>query len=178
MNKSLLVGAVAGAATVAAVALSAHFIPRISEPEFAEITAIEAVKKTSRTPVEHCETVAVVKQRPVQDEHKIAGTALGATIGGALGNQVGGGSGKKIATVVGAVAGGIAGNQVQGNMQASDTYVVNEQRCSTRYQEKTRIIGYDVHYRLGDTTGTLRSDTQPAGNRLPVKDGVVSLPQP
>ena len=44
------------------------------------------------------------------------GAVAGALIGGALGNQVGGGDGKKVATVAGAVAGGFAGNAIEKNM--------------------------------------------------------------
>ena len=68
-------------------------------------------------------------RKPVQDEHKILGTVVGAALGGVVGHQFGGGSGKKVATAAGAVAGGYAGNQVQGNMQAGDTYTTTEQRC-------------------------------------------------
>jgi uncharacterized protein YcfJ len=43
------------------------------------------------------------------------GTGLGAVVGGLLGNQVGGGNGKKIATVAGVLLGGYAGNEVAHN---------------------------------------------------------------
>ena len=43
------------------------------------------------------------------------GAVAGAIVGGALGNQVGSGDGKKVATVAGAVAGGIAGNAIERN---------------------------------------------------------------
>lgn len=56
-----------------------------------------------------CKNVEV--QRNSRDPNRIAGTATGAVIGGLLGNQVGGGNGKKLATVAGAVAGGAAGRQ-------------------------------------------------------------------
>lgn len=40
------------------------------------------------------------------------GTGIGAVAGGLLGNQVGGGNGKKLATVVGVLLGGYVGNEV------------------------------------------------------------------
>ena len=58
-----------------------------------------------------CKNVEV--QRNSRDPNRIAGTATGAVIGGLLGNQVGGGNGKKLATVAGAVAGGAAGRQIR-----------------------------------------------------------------
>jgi uncharacterized protein YcfJ len=44
----------------------------------------------------------------------VGATVAGAVIGGAIGNQFGGGSGKDILTAGGAVAGGIAGNNAAG----------------------------------------------------------------
>lgn len=52
------------------------------------------------------------------------GAAGGAIVGGLLGNQVGGGSGRKLATVAGAVGGAVVGNQVEGNMKSTTTYQV------------------------------------------------------
>ena len=40
------------------------------------------------------------------------GIAAGAVLGGVLGNQVGGGNGKKLATVAGVIGGGYLGNEV------------------------------------------------------------------
>ena len=45
------------------------------------------------------------------------GTGLGAVVGGLLGNQVGGGRGKTLATVAGAVGGGYAGHQIEKSQQ-------------------------------------------------------------
>jgi len=48
--------------------------------------------------------------------------------GGLLGNQVGGGSGKTIATVAGAAGGAYAGRKIQENQQ-NKTETVTERRC-------------------------------------------------
>jgi uncharacterized protein YcfJ len=40
------------------------------------------------------------------------GIGAGAVIGGLIGNQVGGGNGKKLATVAGAIGGGMLGNEI------------------------------------------------------------------
>lgn len=58
--------------------------------------------------------VDVQDARP--DQINFGGTAVGAVVGGLLGNQVGGGSGRNAATVIGAIAGGAAGNQVSKNI--------------------------------------------------------------
>ncbi|MEP1929750.1 MAG: glycine zipper 2TM domain-containing protein [Paracoccaceae bacterium] len=44
----------------------------------------------------------------------IGATATGAIVGGVIGNQFGGGTGKDILTAGGAVAGGLAGNAAAG----------------------------------------------------------------
>jgi uncharacterized protein YcfJ len=60
----------------------------------------------------------VPPQHPIQnyvsDMHPV-GTGVGAVVGGLLGNQIGGGNGKKIATVAGVLLGGYAGNEVAHN---------------------------------------------------------------
>jgi uncharacterized protein YcfJ len=52
------------------------------------------------------------------EQQKLVGcagaTIAGAVVGGALGNQLGGGSGKDILTAGGAVAGGLAANNAAG----------------------------------------------------------------
>ena len=111
----------------------------------------------------------------MKDEYKIAGTAVGAVVGGLLGNQIGGGSGKKIATVAGAAAGGYAGNKVQGDMQDKDTYTTTERRCQTVADSHQNVIGYDVTYMIGDQEGAVRMDEKP-GDRIPLdNDGQLLL---
>lgn len=128
MNKSMLVGTALGVVVATAGGAFATYTLVDRGPKFAEVLAVEPIKETIRTPREVCKDVTVTRQKPVQDEHRIAGTAVGAVVGGLLGNQVGGGNGKKIATVAGAVGGGYAGNQVQGRMQANSTYTTTETR--------------------------------------------------
>jgi uncharacterized protein YcfJ len=72
-----------------------------------------------------CEDVTV--QDEPKDKNQIAGMAVGAVAGGLLGNQVGGGKGRTLATVAGAVGGGYAGKKIQENQQSKNTHV--ERRC-------------------------------------------------
>lgn len=67
------------------------------------------------------ESVRAIKQRA---EGSGLGAAGGAVIGGLLGNQIGGGTGRQIATVAGAVGGAVVGNQVEGNMKATTSYEI------------------------------------------------------
>jgi outer membrane lipoprotein SlyB len=67
------------------------------------------------------ESVRAIKHRA---QGSGLGAAGGAVLGGLLGNQVGGGTGRQIATVAGAVGGAVVGNQVEGNMKATTTYEI------------------------------------------------------
>jgi uncharacterized protein YcfJ len=92
------------------------------------ITFADAQNYSSPGTHEVCENVQV-KQINSSDTHRVAGTAIGAVAGGVLGNQVGGGKGKTLATVGGAVAGGVVGNQVQKNHQDNNATYTTERRC-------------------------------------------------
>lgn len=62
---------------------------------------------------EGCASVVAVHSEVREGQASGLGVVGGAVIGGLLGSQVGGGTGKKIATVGGAVAGGYAGNEIE-----------------------------------------------------------------
>lgn len=70
-----------------------------------------------------CATVQEVRQEKQKGEGGVAGMAGGAVVGGLLGNQVGGGTGKTLATVGGAVAGGFLGNEVQKRVTSKTVWV-------------------------------------------------------
>ena len=172
MNKSLLIGLLIGAAVVTAGGAIAGL--DLFKPKFAEVLDVEPVTKQIRTPRQECREVAVTRQAPVKDQRRIAGTVIGAVVGGVIGNQVGSGSGRKIATAAGAAGGGYAGNKIQQNLQQRNTTTVMEQRCKTVYDTSQKLLGYDVKYRLGKQTDTVRMDHDP-GERIPVRDGQLVL---
>ena len=174
MKKSLLTGLIAGAAVVTAGGVFAGY--KMSEPEFAQVLAVEPIMKTEKTSRQVCEDVAVTHTREAKDQHKVAGTVIGAVVGGVLGNQIGGGDGRKVATVAGAAAGGYAGNRIQDRMQKGNTYTTTEQQCRTVYDTHEKQVGYDVRYRLGDVEDSVKMDYHP-GDRIPVQDGQLVLTQ-
>nr|WP_188128491.1 glycine zipper 2TM domain-containing protein [Pseudomonas proteolytica] len=177
VNKSLLVGAVLGAVGVTAGGAVATYSLVKSGPEYAQVLAVQPVKTQIKTPREVCKDVTVTRQRPVQDQHQIAGTVVGALAGGLLGNQIGGGTGKKIATVAGAVGGGYAGNKVQEGMQNRDTYTTTQTRCNTVNDISDKVVGYDVRYNLDGKEGSVRMERDP-GSQIPVdKEGRLVLGQ-
>ena len=173
MNKSLITGTVLGA-VIATAGGAAGYYKLIDQRQYADVISVKAVTKTINTPRQDCRDETVTHTRPVQDEHRIAGTAIGAVLGGVLGNQVGGGNGKKLATVAGAVAGGYAGNKTQQHMQQGDTYTTVEKRCNTVMDSHQEAAGYEVRYRLNDKVSTIHMDHDP-GKKIPVKDGQLVL---
>lgn len=76
---------------------------------FARVTQIEPVYYTINEPVTTTQEVCRINQVPVYEDSQrdpsTADVAAGAIIGGLLGNQVGGGSGKDAATIIGAIIG-------------------------------------------------------------------------
>jgi uncharacterized protein YcfJ len=175
MNKSMIIGTILGAGVATAGGAIGSY-QLLKAPDYAEVISSTPVVKQTKIPHEECHDETVVHQKPVKDENRIAGKLIGAVAGGVLGHQVGGGSGKKVATVAGAVAGGYAGDKVQGNMQKNDTYTTVEQRCKTTYETREDITGYDVVYRLEDKESSVRMTYDP-GNKIPVENGQLVLAQ-
>jgi uncharacterized protein YcfJ len=86
-----------------------------------EKPAVRIVEKTRV--VHHHHTTQVARndaprnyqQQPAQQaaaQPNYVGIGTGAVIGGLIGNQIGGGNGKKLATVAGVIGGGFIGNEV------------------------------------------------------------------
>jgi uncharacterized protein YcfJ len=169
----LVTGLVIGAVVATAGGAIAGY-KILSKPDYAQVLAVTPVTKTIRTPRQVCHDEQVTRQAPTRDPHQIAGTVIGAVVGGVLGNRVGGGSGKKIATVAGAAGGGYAGNRIQKRMQAGNTVTSTEQRCETVYDTHRERVGFNVRYRLDGREQTVRMDHDP-GDRLSVRDGQVVL---
>ncbi|WP_050469304.1 glycine zipper 2TM domain-containing protein [Herbaspirillum chlorophenolicum] len=69
----------------------------------------------------------VVAVRAIQHTPSTSGVGIagGAIVGGLLGNQIGGGTGRTLATVAGAVGGGYAGNEVEKRTRTTTSYVVD-----------------------------------------------------
>ena len=80
-----------------------------------------------------------------RNEPNVGGAIIGGLVGGILGHQVGGGSGKDLATAGGAVAGAVVGSNLA-NQNAGGTRVVGRdvQRCEN--VASTAPAYYDVTY--------------------------------
>jgi len=142
--------------------------PTASAPDFhrrnnerlykAPVTSVRAVVGP---PEQRCwieqEQVAV-EQR---NNANVPGAIVGALLGGVLGHQVGGGSGKDLATVGGVVAGAALGNQVGRNNAPQPAQTRGVQRCrevprqaAPQFWDVTyNFRGMDHHVQLSDPPG-------------------------
>lgn len=111
------------------------------------------------------------------DSHLGGGTVLGAIVGGALGNQVGKGDGRKAATLAGALIGGSIGHDSArrngyGYYESDGGYYSRgyEERCrtETRWRGEREVVGYNVTYRYAGRTYRTQLDHDP-GERLRVR---------
>jgi uncharacterized protein YcfJ len=108
--------------------------------------AQEVGRVISSTPV--IQQVAVPRQycsqQPVAVEqpNSGAGSLMGAIAGGAMGNAIGDGGGRAIATMIGLVGGAMVGNRIEG----SGTQVQNYQQCTTQTTYENRAVAYNVVY--------------------------------
>ena len=178
MDKSMLKGMLIGGVVVSAVtAAGVTGYQQLKQPVFADVLSVKEATETVRTPREECVDVPVQRRAAVRDQHRIAGTAIGAVAGGLLGSAVGQGTGKKLAIVAGAAAGGYAGNKVQQNLQNRDTESSVERRCKTVYDSSEKHLGYDVTYRLDGKQDMVRMAYNP-GTKIPVRDGHLVIEEP
>ena len=117
----LSLGSLAGAQEIGKVISSTQVIQQVSVPR----------------------QVCSQEQVAIQPNKSGAGAAMGAIAGGAIGNQIGGGSGKAAATILGIFGGAILGDKIEG-APAPQTQTV--QSCTTQNMIENRVIGYNVTY--------------------------------
>jgi outer membrane lipoprotein SlyB len=104
------------------------------------------------------ESVRTIEHRP---QGSGVGAAGGAILGGLLGNQVGGGHGRQLATVAGAVGGAVAGNQIEGSMKTTHSWQITVRMDNGT--KRTFNHASQPSWREGDAVkvvnGSLRSAT-------------------
>jgi uncharacterized protein YcfJ len=143
-------------------------------PSFAQVVDVRPIEETINTPRQQCFDEQVTETAPARDQHQIAGIVGGALFGGLLGNQVGDGRGKDLATMAGAAAGAFGGRKVQQQVQDGKTRVTTRQRCEMVMDTAVQVIGYDVRYELGGEISTVRMDYHP-GKRIALDNGIVMI---
>jgi outer membrane lipoprotein SlyB len=150
-------------ATAAMPAPVAAPVPAAANKEPARHQAAPAHRATpervaSAAPVCHdCGVIEAVNEVDTKGQGSGVGAVGGAVVGGLLGNQVGSGHGRQLATVAGAIGGALAGNQIEGKVKTTRSY--------------------DITVRMNDgATRTIHQAEQPAwrsGDRVRVVDGAL-----
>ena len=124
--------------------------------------AQEVGKVISSTPI--IQQVAVPRQvcntqQVVTEGQKSgAGAVMGAIAGGAVGNQIGGGSGRAAATMLGIFGGAILGDNIEGG---GTPEVKNVQSCSQQMFYENRTMAYNVVYEFAGKQYTVQMPQDP-----------------
>jgi len=146
MKKTLVLSALASASGLFAVNASAMDI-------LARVISSTPVVQQVSVPRQVCSTQPMVLQSPGSG----AGTVMGALAGGAMGNAIGDGGGRALATVIGLVGGAMLGNNIEGNRQQ----VQNVQQCGTQVTYENRTSHYNVVYEYADRQHTVQMANDP-----------------
>lgn len=140
-----------------ALALAAS-APVFAGHRWAPVVDVVPVEERVRVEREVCREVASTHYTRRGNDK--TGLIVGALVGGALGNQVGKGDGRKAATVAGAVIGGAVGRDI--DRRDNPRRPVTEYHTQCRIEPTWQTIRYyDVTYRDRGRLRTQRMDTHP-----------------
>lgn len=128
-----------------------------------------ADERLFETPVTSVRAVYAVAEQRCWIEHgpatpgrgaNVGGGVVGALIGGILGHQVGGGSGRDLATVGGAIAGAVVGANVGRGNSGASTQGPEVQRCSNSNAQAAPLY-WDVVYSFRGQEHQVQMSAQP-----------------
>jgi uncharacterized protein YcfJ len=129
-------------------------------------------------PVEHCWNERVPSRYKGKNK-SYTPEVVGALVGAAVGNQLGKGSERDVATFAGALLGTTIGRDIKHkhnrHVHSANRYEV-VQRCEVRdsYTTQERIVGYNVDYKYRGNTYQTFMDQDP-GDRIKVRVSVEPL---
>ena len=117
--------------------------PYERRPAYYEVP-VASVRAVMGPPSQRCWVEREQVAQPYRSEPNVGGAVVGGIIGGILGHQVGGGSGKDLATAGGAVAGAVIGSNVNRSGGGSTVVERDVQRCQN--VSSTQPAYWDVTY--------------------------------
>ncbi|PUE11193.1 hypothetical protein B9Z51_02450 [Limnohabitans sp. T6-5] len=106
--------------------------------EVGQVISRAAVYQQVAVPRQSCSQAQVAVQNPSTG----AGALMGAIAGGAVGSQIGGGSGQALATMVGVIGGAVMGDKIEN----PGSQLQNQTTCTTQNVYENRLVGYNVVY--------------------------------
>lgn len=145
MKKSVYFAALGAVAATATVAASAQEVGRV-------ISSVPVIQQVA-VPRQVCAQQPVV----VEQQPSGAGALMGAIAGGAMGNAIGDGGGRAVATAIGILGGAVLGNRIEGGSQQ----VQNYQQCTTQTYYENRAVGYNVTYEYAGRQYTVQMPQDP-----------------
>ena len=154
---------------------------RYSDYDYARVIDVDPIVRHVRVtvPKRECWTETRYEEVSSGGPRPTAGsTILGGIIGAAIGNQIGRGDGRRVATVAGAVIGSAIGHDAadRRNARYGNGPVVTEsrpydaERCEVRYEDsyEDRVEGYRVTYEYNGRRQTTQLPYDP-GDRIRVR---------
>ena len=147
------------APTVEPVTAQAPVEPEVPAPTKAQVQPQPQTQRLASAPVAEsreaapalcngCARVTDIHTETRRGQSSGVGAVGGAVVGGLLGNMVGGGNGRKLATVAGAVGGGYAGNEIEKNQKSYTVWVIQMREADGRLRRFERSA--DPGLRVGD----------------------------
>lgn len=119
----------------------------VTEPIYADVVDSVPITQTVDVPTRVCND----QQVQVRNRERFGdrdGMVAGALVGGLIGNQVGGGDGRKLATVAGLVGGGYAGREIDRRHVGGRLSTESRRVCRTESRPRSDTVGYEVSYIL------------------------------
>jgi uncharacterized protein YcfJ len=121
--------------------------------EVGQVISRTALYQQVAVPRQTCSQTPVAVQNPSSG----AGALIGAIAGGAVGSQIGGGSGQALATMVGVIGGSMMGDRIEN----PGTQVHNQTTCTTQNFMENRLVGYTVVYEYAGKQHTVQLPQDP-----------------
>ncbi|MGB8433140.1 MAG: glycine zipper 2TM domain-containing protein [Burkholderiales bacterium] len=124
------------------------------------LTILVAGCATTPTEPRYATVIGVSQYERKNPDTQVVGAVGGALIGGFLGNQIGSGTGKQVATVAGALAGGYIGSKIASQSDRETVYEI-----TFRYDDGTvdkRTLRANPDLRIGQRVRVYVDQLEPA----------------
>ena len=169
MNRNVLTGAL----LLSVMAIAFWVKPAQAANEYATVINVKPNYVNVQVPRHRneCQTVEIPIYSNYGGQASTGDTLFGALIGGALGNQVGGGKGKDAATILGAIIGADVANKRAVTGQRQIVGYRQEENCRkiSFHETQERLKNYRITYEFNGIQATSFTHNQyKVGDRIPV----------
>lgn len=137
--------------------------------EIGNVLSRTAVYQQVAVPRQICSQTPVAVQNPSSG----GGALMGAIAGGAVGSQIGGGTGQALATMAGMIGGAMMGDRIEN----PGAQIQNQTSCTTQGVYENRLVGYNVVYEYAGKQYTVQLPQDP-GPTLQLQVTPVGMSQP